>query len=82
MKRSFGIVFHKLKSAGETYKWETHKFQEAVRNILAWKRHVLRSVQQEKAKTDMMDWITTKKSLIIVDFAMKVNDRIKRQDLR
>ena len=62
----------KLKALGDSFRWESHKLKEAIGNIMAWKRHVVRSVQQEKAKSDMMTKISPSVSLLIVDFAMKV----------
>ena len=45
--------------------------KECFRAVQAWKAHLLRSVNQEKAKKNALTQIDEESSLIIMDWAMK-----------
>lgn len=48
-----------------------HDFQEAYANIYKWKSHILRSVNQEKAKQEVLEKLDETMVLIVFDWAMK-----------
>ncbi|CAC5398078.1 unnamed protein product [Mytilus coruscus] len=43
----------------------------ATKNLLEWKRHLLRTVHQDAARNDILKNLTPNQSLIIMDWAMK-----------
>ena len=44
---------------------------KAKQSILDWKAHILRSCNQEKAKQDLLQNLTTSEAIIVMDWAMK-----------
>ncbi|KAK3745379.1 hypothetical protein QZH41_001409 [Actinostola sp. cb2023] len=48
-----------------------YDFEQAYNNILQWKAHILRSVNQDKAKHDVIRSLNSNCVLVIVDWAMK-----------
>ena len=50
------------------YKFE---FEESVRNINAWKAHLLRASHQEESKQDALNKLDKTSCLVIIDWAMK-----------
>lgn len=48
-----------------------YSFQQAVQAIESWKSHLLRSVQQDKARTDVLELLDEHSVLITQDWAMK-----------
>jgi hypothetical protein len=56
-----------------------HNFNQAQDSILKWKAHVLRSVNQEKAKQQVLDGLDNSSVLIVADWAMKFQQRRYRE---
>ena len=52
-------------------KWLLHKYSLATNDITQYKKHVLRAVHQERAKTEIMERLSEKRAMVIFDFAMK-----------
>ena len=48
-----------------------HRFQEATRAIQLWKSHQLRLVNQDNARTDVIECLDDSKVLLVQDWAMK-----------
>ena len=48
-----------------------HDFLEAELNIRKWKAHILRSVNQESAKQNVLEVLDDTSVLIVMDWAMK-----------
>ena len=48
-----------------------YDFVKAKQSILDWKAHILRSCNQEKAKQDLLQNLTTSEAIIVMDWAMK-----------
>ncbi len=48
-----------------------HDFIEAKTNIFKWKAHILRSVNQELAKSDVIETLDESSALVVMDWAMK-----------
>ena len=48
-----------------------HDFEEAKDRINRWKAHILRSINQEKAKHEILDSLDETSVLIVIDWAMK-----------
>jgi hypothetical protein len=48
-----------------------YKFRQAAQDINAWKAHILRSMQQDKARTNLFDELDDKSIFITQDWAMK-----------
>ena len=48
-----------------------HDLNEAKTNIFKWKAHILRSVNQEKAKHDVIEILDESSALLVMDWAMK-----------
>jgi hypothetical protein len=48
-----------------------HDFQEAELNIKKWKAHIIRSVNQESAKQNVLETLDDSSVLIVMDWAMK-----------
>ena len=48
-----------------------YRYQQAAQAIDSWKSHLLRSVQQDKARTDVLDILDENTILITQDWAMK-----------
>ena len=49
----------------------TFEFNESVRNIQAWKAHLLRSSNQDEAKQNVLQKLDENSCLVIMDWAMK-----------
>lgn len=47
-------------------------YKECVQDINAWKAHLLRSINQEEAKQDVLDQLNEESCLIVMDWAMKL----------
>lgn len=56
-----------------------HDFGQAVDSISKWKAHILRSVNQEKAKQQVLDNLDSSSVLIVADWAMKFQQRRYRE---
>ena len=48
-----------------------HDFEEAYEHIQKWKSHILRSINQERAKQNVLDNLDESSVLIVADWAMK-----------
>ena len=48
-----------------------HDFEEAYEHIKKWKCHILRSINQERGKQDVLDNLDESSVLIVADWAMK-----------
>ena len=48
-----------------------YDFVKAKQSILGWKAHILRSCNQEKAKQDRLQNLTTSEAIVVMDWAMK-----------
>ena len=49
----------------------THDFEEAYNHIQKWKSHILRSINQDRAKQKVLDDLDEASVLIVADWAMK-----------
>ena len=54
-------------------------FQQAKTDIIAWKSHLLRSVNQDQAKFDVLEVLTKGSALLVMDWAMKYLPRKFRE---
>lgn len=54
-------------------------FQQAKRDLMAWKAHQLRSVNQDKAKFDVLDTLNRSSALLVMDSEMKYLPRKFRE---
>ena len=54
-------------------------FDQAKNNILAWKAHLLRSVNQDEARLDVLDALDESSVLLVQDWAMKFLPRKYRE---
>ena len=60
-----------------------HDFGQALESIWKWKAHILRSVNQEKAKQQVLDNLDNSSVLIVADWAMKFQaEAIPRKTVR
>ena len=48
-----------------------YDFANAKKDILNWKAHILRSCNQEKAKQDLLQNLSTSEAIVVMDWAMK-----------
>ena len=48
-----------------------YDFEQARTDILQWKAHILRSVNQDKAKQDIISNLNDSSALVVMDWAMK-----------
>ena len=48
-----------------------HDFEEAKDRLNKWKAHILRSINQEKAKQEILESLDETSVLIVIDWAMK-----------
>ena len=51
--------------------WLQHKFELAVKDVLEYKKHIVRAIHQDRAKADLMERLSTEEVLLIFDYAMK-----------
>ena len=68
----FGCIDAKFKLIG--HKHESQLSLAAVqvkKDILAWKAHQLRTVNQDQAKHDVLDVLRRSSALLVMDWAMK-----------
>ena len=66
------IRLHYDRRFSEEYREDLiHDFQEAKSNILLWKAHVMRSVNQELAKEQALHDLDESSILLVIDWAMK-----------
>lgn len=56
-----------------------HDFEEAYNFIEKWKSHILRSINQETAKQQVLDNLDASSVLIVIDWAMKFEQRRFRE---
>ena len=56
-----------------------HRFQEATRAIQLWKSHQLRLVNQDNARTDVIECLDDSKVFLVQDWAMKFLPRQYRE---
>ena len=52
-------------------RWLLHKFDIATKNVNEYKKHIVRAIHQDQAKTAVMDKLSVDEALIIFDYAMK-----------
>ena len=52
-------------------RWLLHKFEIAIKDINEYKKHIVRAIHQDKAKTVAMEKLSQHEALILFDFAMK-----------
>jgi hypothetical protein len=52
-------------------RWLLHKFEIAAKEVIEYKKHIVRAIHQDRAKGDIMDKISREEALLIFDFAMK-----------
>ena len=66
-------VFGKMKDILDTMgdKWQLHKFGLAIKDVLDYKKHLLRAIHQDRSKTEIIEGLSPETALIIFDFAMK-----------
>lgn len=57
-------------------KYDTEK---AAERILQWKAHIVRAINQEKSKIDVLDNLTAEQVLVVMDWAMKWLPRSYRE---
>lgn len=57
-------------------KYDAEKARE---RILEWKAHIVRAINQEKAKIDTLNNLTSEQALIVMDWAMKWLPRSYRE---
>jgi len=55
---------------------------QAVKNIDSWKAHILRSINQDQARDDVLDTIDDKSVLLVSDWAMKYIPKKYRESQR
>ena len=60
-------------------KWLLHKFQTASKEVDEYKKHILRAIHQDRAKSDLMNQLSVQEVMIIFDFAMKFLPRRFRE---
>ncbi|XP_078349911.1 uncharacterized protein LOC144634762 isoform X2 [Oculina patagonica] len=60
----------------EEMKYDAEKARE---RILEWKAHIVRAINQEKAKIDTLNNLTSEQALIVMDWAMKWLPRSYRE---
>ena len=48
-----------------------YHFEQARTDILQWKAHILRSVNQDKAKQDIISNLNDSSALVVMDWVMK-----------
>ena len=53
--------------------------EKAAERILQWKAHIVRAINQEKSKIDVLDNLTTEQVLVVMDWAMKWLPRSYRE---
>lgn len=56
-----------------------HDFQNYKERIFLWKQHILRTVNQEAAKTFILENLKEDEVLIVMDWAMKFLPSIDRE---
>lgn len=56
-----------------------HDFNQAQQNIMKWKAHILRSINQEKAKQQVLENLDDSSVLIVADWAMKFQQKRFRE---
>ena len=52
-------------------KWLLHKFRMALKGINDYKKHIIRTIHQDKPVKDIMDTLNMETAMITFDFAMK-----------
>jgi len=62
------IAFYSCPDQREEMEFDVEK---AMLNLEEWKSHILRAVHQDKAKSDIINKLTSKQVLLIMDWAMK-----------
>ncbi|XP_068721563.1 uncharacterized protein [Montipora capricornis] len=71
LKCTLNLVEDSIKSLPEKDDDLLYSYSQAVQAINSWKAHLLRSVQQDKARTDVFNTLDEKSVLITQDWAMK-----------
>jgi hypothetical protein len=56
-----------------------HDFEEAFNCIHKWKSHIIRSINQDRAKQQVLDNLDESSVLIIIDWAMKFEQKRFRE---
>ena len=71
LKCTLNLIEDSIKSLPEKDDDLLYSYSQAVQAINSWKAHLLRSVQQDKARTDVFNTLDKKSVLITQDWAMK-----------
>lgn len=59
-----------------------YQTEQAAQNIQSWKAHILRSVNQDAARHDILNSLDSKSAFIVLDWAMKYPPRKYRESQR
>lgn len=71
LKSTVNLIGDSIKSLPENDDDLLYSYSQAVQAIDSWKAHLLRSVQQDKARTDILEILDENSVLITQDWAMK-----------
>ena len=52
-------------------RWLLHKFEIAAKEVIEYKKHIVRAIHQDRAKADIMARLSREEVLLIFDYAMK-----------
>lgn len=52
-------------------RWLLHKFEIAAKEVIEYKKHIVRAIHQDRAKADIMARFSREEVLLIFDYAMK-----------
>ena len=66
---TFTSIKDKLVDMGD--RWLLHKFELAAKDVNKYKKHIVRAIHQDRAKTDTMKNLSPRVALILFDYAMK-----------
>ena len=65
------MLLKSIKKERVEFRLEVFEYTESVRNIQAWKAHLLRSSNQDEAKQHILKTLDENSCLVIMDWAMK-----------
>ena len=66
---TFASIKDNLVDMGD--RWLLHKFELAAKDVNEYKKHIVRAIHQDRAKTDTMKNLSPRVALILFDYAMK-----------
>ena len=52
-------------------RWLLHKFEIAAKEVIEYKKHIVRIIHQDREKADIMERLSREEVLVIFDYAMK-----------